>query len=863
MRSILFWLWLGAMVGVSCSERPKRTLAPGVSKELADDRAKWIKSIHYDLHFTIPKDQNEVVLGQATLSFKIKTPKDLILDFTEGKQHITKWIVNGETEEVYEENEHLFIPSDQLKSGYNSIEIDFVAGAEALNRTEDYMYTLFVPNKASSAFPCFDQPNLKSTFSLSLDYPSGWSSMANAKVKEETVHGDQVKVVFEKTEAISTYLFAFVVGDFDKRVLSNGTFSMEVMHREPIDSMLETNLDEILRLHVQSLAWLESYTGIAYPFHKFGVSLIPGFQFGGMEHPGVIDYKASLLMLESSATAEAERRRAALIAHETAHMWFGNYVTMTWFDDVWMKEVFASFMADKIVAQLYPEVNDDLVFLYDHYPSAYAVDRTAGTVPIRQPLANLNQAANMYSNIIYDKAPIMMRQLEQRVGERVLQSALTDYLDSFSYSNADWEDLMTILQRVSGEDLSAFNQAWVYQTGMPFFELKEVRSEAVNEFDIIQHDPKGEGRVWPQYSDIMFSDEVGFVKENLTLDKIHTVLPINATVEDSRMILLNAGGQGYGVFTHGLGYIKGEFLFNRARVDLSRYEDDLTRGAAYINLHEYLLQEGFHPQLYFYFLQNYLREEKNEIIIAYLLSNLEQVYDQFFNGSMRADNVAQIESTLLAKLDAVEDVQVKTSLFNAYIRMASSPEAVDRMKQFWESEGLPDGIMLSSRQFESLALNIALKGTAEDESYIDWQIDRMDNEDRIKRLQFIRPAVSHDSAVRMSFFEGLKKPANRKNEPWVISALYYLHHPIRNEASVAMIAPSLQLLAELQQTGDIFFTKRWLDQTLYGYNSATAVQTVRDFIETAPLDVHTRNKLLQSSDLLFRSEKNLSEYLGE
>ena len=132
------------------------------------------------------------------------------------------------------------------------------------------------------------------------------------------------------------------------------------------------------------IEWLERYTGIPYPFGKFDFVLVPSFQFGGMEHPGSIFYNASSLLLDPSATTNQKLGRASLIAHETSHMWFGDLVTMRWFDDVWMKEVFANFMAAKIVNPSFPEINHELRFLYAHYPSAYDVDRTAGTNAIRQ-----------------------------------------------------------------------------------------------------------------------------------------------------------------------------------------------------------------------------------------------------------------------------------------------------------------------------------------------------------------------------------------------------------------------------------------------------------------------------------------------
>ena len=155
---------------------------------------------------------------------------------------------------------------------------------------------------------------------------------------------------------------------------------------------------------------------------------MPAFQFGGMEHPGAIFYNANGLLLDESATQDQMLGRASVIAHETAHMWFGDLVTMRWFSDVWMKEVFANHMAAKIVNPAFPALNHDLRYLVDYYPSAYGVDRTAGTNEIRQPLKNLNEAGTLYGAIIYQKAPIVMRQLETLVGADGFRDGLRDYL---------------------------------------------------------------------------------------------------------------------------------------------------------------------------------------------------------------------------------------------------------------------------------------------------------------------------------------------------------------------------------------------------------------------------------------------------
>ena len=195
---------------------------------------------------------------------------------------------------------------------------------------------------------------------------------------------------------------------------------------------------------------------------------MPSFQFGGMEHPGAIFYNAGSMLLDESATENQMLGRASLIAHETAHMWFGDLVTMRWFNDVWMKEVFANFMAAKIVNPSFPKVNHELRFLRRATtPPRTRWTARPGTHPIRQELANLNEAGSLYGAIIYQKAPIVMRQLERLLGADALRDGLRVYLKQFAFGNATWLDLVRVLDERTDRDLAAWSRSWVEEAGRP------------------------------------------------------------------------------------------------------------------------------------------------------------------------------------------------------------------------------------------------------------------------------------------------------------------------------------------------------------------------------------------------------------
>lgn len=212
---------------------------------------------------------------------------------------------------------------------------------------------------------------------------------------------------------------------------------------------------------------MEEYTGIPYPFAKYDFVILPGFQYGGMEHTGATLYNDGRMFLGPNPTLSDSLARTELIAHETAHMWFGDLVTMEWFDEVWTKEVFANHFAAWISEPLYPEVNHRLNRLRSFSTAALSEDRTEGTVSISQELPNLSYAGLVYGQIIYNKAPVMMEKLIGIMGPEAFREGIRTYLERYSYGNATWDDLVGILDSLTSADLRGFSRAWVYGKGMP------------------------------------------------------------------------------------------------------------------------------------------------------------------------------------------------------------------------------------------------------------------------------------------------------------------------------------------------------------------------------------------------------------
>ncbi|HEY9116678.1 MAG TPA: M1 family aminopeptidase, partial [Roseivirga sp.] len=305
-----------------------KTEGPQVENGIALDMARYRKSvvsaINYNLEFQIPDGFDQRIQAKEELTFNLSNAsKDLQLDFKAPQEYLQELLVNGTSQPIELLNEHLVLKSEHLVKGFNKVEIIFWAGETSLNRKEDFLYTLFVPDRARTAFPCFDQPNLKATFELTLDLPHEWNALSNGPLSSTEVIENRKHIIYDKSDLISTYLFSFVAGEF--KVITENIEGREftMLHRETDEEKINRNKDLIFQLHSSSIAWLEEYTGIEYPFKKLDFALIPSFQYGGMEHVGAIQYRANSLFLDKDPSQNQLLGRASLIAHEVAHMWFG------------------------------------------------------------------------------------------------------------------------------------------------------------------------------------------------------------------------------------------------------------------------------------------------------------------------------------------------------------------------------------------------------------------------------------------------------------------------------------------------------------------------------------------------------------
>ena len=361
--------------------------------------------------------------------------------------------------------------NDTLRGFYRSTYKDQTGATQTMAATQ------FEATDARRAFPCWDEPDFKAVFSTTLVIDKTLTAVSNSVVVSETVEGEKKVVRFADTIKMSTYLVAFIVGRIEPTAPTFVGKTPLRLWAVPGKSHLAGFGQDIARA---SLQFFESYYGIAYPGDKLDLLAIPDFASGAMENLGAITFRETALLVDQRTSTHGELERVAdVVAHENAHMWFGDLVTMSWWNGLWLNEAFATFMEMLAVDAWKPEWKRWETFSVSR-AAAFSVDGLQSTRPIEFPVRAPKDAEAMFDVLTYEKGASVLRMLEQHIGPTVFRDGVRDYLHAHAYSNADTKDLWVSLGKVARQPVPELMDGWIFQPGHPLVtaELND-RSELV------------------------------------------------------------------------------------------------------------------------------------------------------------------------------------------------------------------------------------------------------------------------------------------------------------------------------------------------------------------------------------------------
>ncbi len=818
----------------------------GVSKSLNDSRKQSIGNILYTLILNVPEDKMGTIKGGMQIDFQLKENEtSLPLDFNAPKENILRVLVNGQEGDYPFKNGHIILPAGALKVGTNQVKIDFNADSDALKRTDDFLFSSFFPNKASTVFPCFDQPNLKALFSLNLMLPRSWTAIGNAPLRSVDEGPERTLHQFENTKPISTDLFGFAAGAFEKVTIEKSGRTLNLYFHKTDGEKVEKNKEYLFDLQFNALDWMEAYTQIAFPFQKYDLLLLPSLQNSSVSQPGLVCFQADDLLLDGKPTAEEDLKRAKLIASKTAQMWFGNLVSADWYSDIWVTEMLADYLSSKMVNPSFFTIYHDLEFLTNHFPKALEIDRTKGNHPIQQECENSADVDLLIDPIVSNKAPIIFRQLEKILSEDRMRTGLIDYLKKYSFSNAGWDDLLAVLDSKTHDDLQVWCDVWFKESGMPEY-------KAFQEFDLYvinQYDQNRNDIIWSQSLFLYKKWAEGWQNKEVWDDKQRFEFPIN----EVELVILNWDAYAYGYFFQNSR--EKNFLLSERMFEL----DPVRRGLSYITLWENLLRDNLLPLDMRKALAIYLEKENQIANIRLLLSYYEEMFWRYSDPQQREEWAGIMEPLLWEKMKVTETAEEKSAFFDAFSKTAITRDGIDKMLALWRDEiKIPD-LKLSESDKITLAFELASRSDLPaaknvPDDILDQQKQLTKNTALLARLDFVSPALSANNGVRGSFFETLKSPENRINEDFVIEAVRFLHHPLRAQSAEKFVLPSLEMLTEIRETGNLLFPDRWLNATFYGHRSVIVVEMANNFLLAHPdLNSILKQKVLQSVDPVQRA----------
>ena len=829
---------------------------PGIPRDLARQRAGEISALSYHLSFVLVP-RAATTTGREELTFTLKSPQPVLLDYRDGD--IQRMTINGRETPATPDNGHLLLPADRLLAGENKVVLEFTSAVapagKPIVRYEDkddgseYIYTLFVPMDASMAFPCFDQPDLKGRFQLEITAPQDWTVISNTGPEHSApAPAGQVRTTFGETRPLSTYLFAFAAGPF--RELNGALLDLPGLYvRKSKFEIAQREAPEVQRIARRGIAYLSSYFAQPFPFPKYDMVLIPGFPYGGMEHAGATFLREESVLFRTAPTHSDLIGRDLLVLHELTHQWFGDLTTMRWFDDLWLKEGFAQYMAYQALDALKPQENVWQRFSLSIKPSAYEIDSTLGTTPIYQDIPNLKDAKSAYGAIVYSKAPGVLKQLAYVLGPEHFRDGLRLYLKEHLYGNAEWSDLVHSFERVSGQKLDHWADMWIRHRGMPQVDVAwSCQNGQINQFSLAQHDVLGEGNLWPIATEVLLSYNSGpGIRFRATFDSAGA--PFRQVLGKPCPLYVFANNQDYAY---------GRFLLDpRSRqavmAHLGEVHDPFLRALLWSSLWDSVRVAQLEPRRYLSLTQELLPEERDELLLRTIAAHSTTALHRYVSGGTRAQFAPAFESMARTRMLRSTQQDLRILWFRALQALAETPSGRAGLKDLLTGKLAVPGVELRELDRWNLVTALVALNDPEADAVFHAEQQRDPSGEGLK-YAYMAEAARPDSKTKQKYFDDyLHDPA--RPEDWIADSLGAFNYWNQPSLTEPFLRPALAALPQIKRERKIFFLVAWLDAFIGGQQSAAAQAQVRDFLRTPGLDPDLRLKILQAVDELDRTVK--------
>ncbi|UTA47090.1 aminopeptidase N [Simiduia sp. 21SJ11W-1] len=485
---------------LACTNAPDKSTAltrkdaPLLERHVAAARAERVSNVHYKFALKLPAD-NVPFTGTAHISFDLSdASRPLTLDMIDGEvQNIE---LNGKPVAVDHNGFYITLPASALSTGKQALTIHYThpyrrdgSGLHWFKDPEDgetYLYTQFEDYHFNKVFPGFDQPDLKATYTLVVDAPAHWQVIsAKRESQVEPLSENYQRWHFPRTELFSTYIFSLHAGPYKVWEDNSHKVPMRLFARQSYAQYV--GVEQWFEVTRQGMDFFEQYFEYDYPFSKYDQVLVPDFNFGAMENVGAVTF-TERLQPRRAHTRKDQETMTMVVMHELAHHWFGNLVTMKWWDDIWLNESFADFMGYYATAKAteFTEAMDS--FSGSRKSWGYNEDQWITSHPIVQDIPDTEVVMASIDGITYAKGASALIQLKHYIGDDKFQQALALHFDRYAFKNAQLKDFLATLSEVAGEDLSTWSAQWLETAGVNALQAKfSCDNGAITHFDMVQY----------------------------------------------------------------------------------------------------------------------------------------------------------------------------------------------------------------------------------------------------------------------------------------------------------------------------------------------------------------------------------------
>ncbi len=743
---------------------------PGVNltHEEAKERAKLIKVESYvvDLDLT---SGTETFLSTTTIKFAgLKPGASTFIDAV-GKAVVSATLNGAHVDTSNFDGESVFLPSiadsNELKLVIEGI---YSKSGEGLHRFVDpadeevYLYTQHETADARRTFPCFDQPDLKATFALTALVPAHWEVISNNSPVSVTEEGaGKKRWTFKPTPVLSTYLTAIVAGPYAKVedvYVGEKEIPLGLYCRKSLAPHMDS--EELFKITKQGFAFYEKEFGLAYPFDKYDQLAVAEFNAGAMENAGCVTFAEDYFVFRSKVAEESYNWRANVILHEMAHMWFGDLVTMTWWEDLWLNESFAEWASYYTLALATKFTNSWTVFNSQRKDWAYRQDQLSSTHPIVVSMEDMEAVRTNFDGIAYAKGASVLQQLVAHVGKDNFMEGLRKYFAKHAWGNTTLNDLLVELEAASGRDLKPWVATWLQTAGVNTLRPKlAIENGAYTSVEVLQEAPTmpvGSTQLRPHRMAVGLYD----LKDNALVCRKSVVFELSgasATIPELQgekvadLVLLNDQDLSYGKIRFD------ENSINTLKQHLGDLKDPLSRSLCWGGVWDMLRDAELAASDYVPLVLNALAGENDTSVVKVTLRQLNSAVELYaVDGNrvrLRAEKAIGIEA-LLDGTEPGSDLQ----LIYAREFATSAKSAAQYAKVRSMLDGKMTGLVVDADLRWGL-LNALVESGVATHAEVDAELERDKTASGLRSAAFARAAfpdsAAKSEAFRAALYDGL------------------------------------------------------------------------------------------------------------